>query len=176
MPEHGYSSDALNELIFISKYAGMREDLTQEGGGNTSIKIDDTRMLIKTSGVQLADISKNSGYSVVDYTEIKQHLIRLLDGSSTYSANEILEETLLEGKRPSIETFLHAITGRVTLHTHSVAVNVLTARMGGMEILKTLFLNALAVDYATPGLTWQSFIIRHIQKKKTAGAVPEAFP
>lgn len=152
MAEKGCRSDAVNELILISKYAGMREDLVQAGGGNTSIKMDDTRMLIKASGIQLANISKNSGYSIVDYAGLKQQMTYLLNGSSAYTADEILKKTLLEGKQPSIETFLHAITGRVTLHTHSAAVNVLAARKGGMGTLKKLFPNAVAVDYATPGL------------------------
>ena len=40
----------MNGLIQISKYAGMRNDLAQAGGGNTSVKIDDQVMLVKSSG------------------------------------------------------------------------------------------------------------------------------
>lgn len=48
-------------FIQISKYAGMRNDLAQAGGGNTSVKLDDRVMLVKSSGFQLADVSENSG-------------------------------------------------------------------------------------------------------------------
>ncbi len=142
----------INELIKISKYAGMREDLIQASGGNSSIKLDSKRMAIKASGIQLADISKESGYSIVDYSIILQYLNELVAQTATKSAKEILECTLLKGKRSSIETFLHAITGRVTLHTHSVAVNVLATRRDGMKLLEKMFPEALLVGYSTPGL------------------------
>ena len=142
----------MNELIQIAEYAGMREDLIQAGGGNTSIKLDEHKMAIKSSGIQLADLSENYGYSVVDYQKIKNYMDHIIKGQNDKTENHILKESLIEGRKPSIETFLHAITGRVTLHTHSVAVNILTARKGGMKILKQLFPNSLIIDYATPGL------------------------
>ena len=39
-------------LVEISKYSGMREDLVQAGGGNTSVK-DGEYMYVKASGCQL---------------------------------------------------------------------------------------------------------------------------
>ena len=56
----------MDELKAISKYAGMREDLVQAGGGNTSVKISDERMYIKASGCQLADVSMESGSALVN--------------------------------------------------------------------------------------------------------------
>ncbi len=41
----------MNDFIKISKYAGERFDLTQAGGGNSSVKNDDGTMYIKASGV-----------------------------------------------------------------------------------------------------------------------------
>ena len=67
-------------------------------------------------------------------------------------SKEILSEAFIEGKRPSIETFLHAISSKYTLHTHPMVVNVLTCRRGGMDVLKKLFPEALLVPYATPGV------------------------
>lgn len=142
----------MKELIQISKYSGMREDLVQAGGGNSSIKLDDRRMAIKASGIQLADITEESGYSIVDYPMIRQYMDALVQGAPSCSDKELLERALLEGKRPSIETFLHAVTGRVTLHTHPVSVNILASRTGGMERLKNQFPEALLVGYATPGV------------------------
>ena len=142
----------LDPLIKLSQYAGMREDLVQAGGGNTSIKLDHQKMAIKSSGIQLADISANHGYSILDYRKISRFMETLATDSSACSGSEILKEALIEGGRPSIETFLHAITGRVTLHVHAVAVNVLTSRKGGMEQIQKLFPDALLVGYATPGL------------------------
>lgn len=162
------------DLEEISKYAGMREDLVQAGGGNSSVKADDGRMFIKASGVQMANVTEREGYSVVDCGAVRRYMDELLEDPKRYSANEILEKTLLEGKRPSIETFLHAVTGRVTLHTHSVAVNVLAARAGGMETLRALFPEALAVDCATPGLDlarlyYQTFLRESAARAPRAG-------
>ena len=39
----------------------MRNDLAQAGGGNTSVKLDDHIMLVKSSGVQLADVKGQNG-------------------------------------------------------------------------------------------------------------------
>lgn len=154
----------MKDLVKISKYSGMREDLVQAGGGNSSIKLDEKRMAIKASGVQLADVTEDSGYSIVDYPIIVQYMQDLIEGKTTETDKEILERALIEGKRSSIETFLHAITGRVTLHTHSTAVNVMTARMGGMERLKQLFPDALMVGYATPGVRLAELYYRTFQE------------
>ena len=51
----------IKNLIKLSKYAGMREDIVQAGGGNTSVKIDDKTMFIKSSGYQLSEMEENMG-------------------------------------------------------------------------------------------------------------------
>ena len=143
----------INELIKISKYAGMREDLVQAGGGNSSVKLGSHEMLIKASGCLLGEMGESFGYSKVDYAIIANFL-------EEHSAINISEEdgkaclysAILEGKRPSIETFLHSITDKITLHTHPATVNVLTSRKGGMNTLQKMFQDALFVDYATPGI------------------------
>lgn len=143
----------LQELIKISKYAGMREDLVQAGGGNTSVKISQDEMLIKSSGCQLSEVAADYGYSRVCYRKIAEYLSANRGASISESdGKKILVSTLLEGNRPSIETFLHSITGKVTLHTHPVMVNVLAARMNGMAELEKLFPAALFIGYATPGI------------------------
>ena len=50
--------DLIKQFVYMSKYAGMREDLIQAGGGNSSVKLDGCKMLIKASGIQLADITQ----------------------------------------------------------------------------------------------------------------------
>ena len=127
----------VKELIQISKYAGMREDLVQTGGGNSSVKLGPGCMLIKGMGVQMADMRSGTGYSVVDQRVFQTFFSQYQGESVTAEQGESLQaKAYLAGSRPAIETFFHALTGRVTLHTHPVLVNVLTARTGGMEILK----------------------------------------
>lgn len=140
-------------FIKMSRYAGMREDLVQAGGGNSSYKISPERMLIKASGYQLADITEEEGYAIVNPQIIKSAFLddEVLSNMSDELGKKILQEAFIEGKRPSIETFLHAISGKYTLHTHPIVVNALTCRKSGMETLKELFPQALIVPYATPG-------------------------
>lgn len=142
----------MEDFLLISRYAGMREDLVQAGGGNSSVKLDQERMCIKASGVQLADVSQTDGYAIVNYRMITAFMDELAAGTTHDGTDQILQKALLKGKRPSMETFLHAITGKVTLHTHSLPVNVLTVTNNGTERLKELFPKALFVEYATPGV------------------------
>ena len=144
----------IDELKMISKYAGMREDLVQAGGGNTSIKVTNERMYIKASGYQLADVNMEFGCALVN----AQKIIRFFEDTPLERIGReqelgVLDTAIIEGERPSIETVLHAITDRVTLHTHPVLVNILVSRDNGMEELEKLFPDAMFVPYATPGIS-----------------------
>ena len=156
--------NAIRDFIRISKYAGMRNDLAQAGGGNTSVKLDDRVMLVKSSGFQLADVSENSGYSKIDYRLVVEYFQKNVreageaaQGTEVENAfteetgKKLLQEAQMEGGRASIETFLHAITGKYTLHSHPALVNILTARVGGMDTLHTMFPEAVLVPYRKPG-------------------------
>ena len=143
-------------FIRISKYAGMRNDLAQAGGGNTSVKLDDQIMLVKSSGVQLADVSENSGYAKVDYRLIAEYFQENMQADGKFvltedAGNALLAKAQMAGGRASIETFLHAVTGKYTLHSHPTLVNILTARKDGREILEELFPDAVYVPYRKPG-------------------------
>ena len=141
----------IKNLIKLSKYAGMREDIIQAGGGNTSVKINDETMFIKSSGYQLSEMEENVGYSKVNYKKIVDYFRSNLEIKRS-DEKELLENTLIEGKRPSIETFLHSITEKYTLHTHPLLINVFTSRKNGMKELKSMFPDSLVIDYQTPGI------------------------
>ncbi|MDE5719091.1 MAG: class II aldolase/adducin family protein [Lachnospiraceae bacterium] len=143
-------------FIKISRYAGMRNDLAQAGGGNTSVKLDDQIMLVKSSGVQLADVNENSGYSKVDYRLIAEYFKENIQAGDGFvltedAGNALLAKAQTAGGRASIETFLHAVTGKYTLHSHPTLVNILSARKDGREILEELFPEAVYVPYRKPG-------------------------
>ncbi len=142
----------MKDFIKISKYAGMREDLVQAGGGNSSCKISSDRMLIKASGVSLADLTETTGYAWINPSVIRDYFLTSdIAAITEEDSRQILEKAFLKGEKPSIETFLHAFSGTYTLHTHPIVVNALTCRKGGMELLKKMFPQALLVPYATPG-------------------------
>ena len=150
-----------HHFVRLSQYAGERFDLTQSGGGNSSVKLDDGNMIIKASGHLLSGIDDNNGYVFVD---LKKVLEIFEDNSLTRESNKRLREkkasSLIKDSlvyqdgenRPSIETFLHALLYKYTLHTHPIAVNMLTCRKEWKERLKNLFSNAVYIKYETPGI------------------------
>ena len=89
----------ITNLIKLSKYAGMREDIIQSGGGNTSVKINDETMFIKSSRYQLSEMEENVGYSKVNYKKIVDYFKSNLEIKRS-DEKELLENTLIEGKRP----------------------------------------------------------------------------
>ncbi|MDG0794539.1 class II aldolase/adducin family protein [Cohnella ginsengisoli] len=150
----------LKQLIQMSKYAGERLDLIQAGGGNSSVKFEDGTMAIKASGFLLSDLSENRGYSIVNnqlVTSIMEspQIVASEDKKSKESiSNTLLKDTILTPDfRPSIETYLHALLAKYTLHTHPIAVNALTALPDWEERLLNIFgPDILLVEYDTPGI------------------------
>lgn len=165
----------MQDFIQISKYAGMRNDLAQAGGGNTSMKADERIMLVKSSGIQLADVGEENGYSKVDYRLIVDYFQEnVKEGDEPVlteeAGKELLAKAQIEGGRASIETFLHAVTGKYTLHSHPTLVNILTARAGGMDALRTLFPEAVFVPYRKPGAALAEAYYKQFREKQTQGA------
>lgn len=165
----------MQDFIKISKYAGMRNDLAQAGGGNTSVKFDDHVMLVKSSGFQLADVNEQIGYSKVDYQKIvdyfKEHVETQDEDVFTEEiGKKLLQEAQIEGGRASIETFLHAVTGKYTLHSHPTLVNILTARKGGMDILRELFPRAVFIPYRKPGAALAETYYKLYREQQAQGA------
>lgn len=165
----------MQDFIQISKYAGMRNDLAQAGGGNTSMKADDQVMLVKSSGVQLADVSEENGYAKVDYRLIVEYFQEnVKEGDESVFTEEagkaLLARAQIEGGRASIETFLHAVTGKYTLHSHPTLVDILTARAGGMDVLRTLFPEAVFVPYRKPGAALAEAYYKQYRQKQAQGA------
>jgi len=155
--------NALETLIALSRYAGERFDLVQAGGGNTSVKLDDGRLYIKASGFGLSEVDTNRAWALVDGAAVIDIMEdNTLQNTTDKAARDrsIVERvagTVLEGGRPSIETFLHVLLSMVTLHTHPLSVNVAAARKDWDTFLGERFPAALLIPYATPGieLGWQ---------------------
>ncbi len=162
----------LNDFVRMSKYAGMREDIVQAGGGNSSYKFSETEMVIKASGYQMADVNENCGYVVVNPKTIKNAFLNSpnINDITTEYGEKILEQSIICGEHPSIETFFHAISDVYTLHTHPIVVNILTSRRDGFNILKKLFPEALFVGYETPGVQLaKEYFRQYLLQCKTPG-------
>lgn len=154
------NTDGIREaFVELSCYAGNRFDWVQAGGGNSSVKLDSQKMLIKASGIRLLDVSDHTGYVTCDYRALRQ-----CTGDSEQFSNKTkkmreelgknaTQAALLSSEgQPSIETFLHALMGKFTLHTHPIAINVMMADDRWQERAKRIYPDAVFVPYATPGI------------------------
>jgi ribulose-5-phosphate 4-epimerase/fuculose-1-phosphate aldolase len=172
----------LENLIKISKYAGQRFDLVQAGGGNSSVKLDGGKMLVKASGFSLSEVEKTSGYVCVDNYKI----LKFLDNESktkSLPTQELLQKSdqclnsAIEDKnkyRPSIETFLHSLLGKYVLHTHPIAVNVISCKPSWKEEFEKLFNEALCISYKTPGIELGFELLKELNSfKQKHGNLPQ---
>lgn len=158
-----------SDLARLSLFAGIRFDLVQAGGGNSSIKIDETQMLVKASGINLSQVTAASGFVAIDYKKIRSSIqgqnFALLDKKQREIYAETLTQEAMLSKegRASIETFLHAILNTHTLHTHPIVVNTIAAQDNWDTIFKQLFPGCLCVKYATPGIDLAVALIEEMQ-------------
>ncbi len=151
----------IKDLVEISKYAGERFDLTQAGGGNSSVKLENGCMLIKASGYLLSDVEVDKGYSTVVteqvavITKCKDIINEKNKRKREHLAASLVENATIDKEnRPSIETILHSSLHKFTLHTHSVVVNMITIQKNWKEILLDIFndYEIGLIPYRTPGI------------------------
>ncbi|SFD73390.1 class II aldolase/adducin family protein [Flavobacterium phragmitis] len=163
----------IKELVEISKYAGERFDLTQAGGGNSSVKFDNGEMIIKSSGLSLSDVTEKSGYSTVITKKVSdilnnETIINSKDKRERENITSLLikEATIDNNNRPSIETLLHSLLLKYTLHTHAVVTNVILAKENCLSILNDIFENDLIVfvEYQTPGVELAIVLEQELKK------------
>lgn len=135
----------LNELKNISKYCGERFDLVQAGGGNTSVKVDDL-MFIKASGYNLTNIDEKNGYVVIN------NKLVIEDIKKNDVSNNITKYNYIGKKRASIETFMHSILKKYTIHLHPIQINKILISKNVKEIVNQIYPSGLIIDYLTPGI------------------------
>ena len=145
-----FAKKSIKDLVFMSKTIGNNPAYVQGGGGNISVKLDQTKMAIKASGYILKNLTEEDGYCIVDYLRICDYLSHP-DEDETIFSMKIKSFAEKSEKRPSMETGFHALLGKFVLHTHSVYANLINCSKEGKDICYELFPKALWVDYASPG-------------------------
>jgi NAD(P)-dependent dehydrogenase (short-subunit alcohol dehydrogenase family)/rhamnose utilization protein RhaD (predicted bifunctional aldolase and dehydrogenase) len=183
-PSNGVTPDELRELIEISRAVGKDPDLVQGGGGNTSVKTADGRhMYVKASGTALGEMDDRSGWALLDLAAcravVTQPVAALPPAEREAEVLRLLQATVVRpsGARPSVEASLHAILGRVVIHTHPVGLNALLAARGSREavrdVIGTAFGEPLYVPYVDPGYTLARRVDRDIEAyRKAHGRAP----
>jgi NAD(P)-dependent dehydrogenase (short-subunit alcohol dehydrogenase family)/rhamnose utilization protein RhaD (predicted bifunctional aldolase and dehydrogenase) len=153
--------ESLAQLIAISHTVGANPEYVQAAGGNTSVKSPDGRtMAIKASGTALTLMSETEGWVELDVAAVlsilgRADLAALPANEREARVLEHLRSAAVGGHgRPSVETALHAMLGRVVIHTHPLAANALNCGPGAetlAEITPQGALPPLWVPYTDPG-------------------------
>lgn len=157
------SNSSLVDIAAAAQELGAHTTYVQGGGGNVSIKIDNTTMAVKASGLRLEELQTSSGFVGITYGVMRRFfntprtITNLSDIITEYEAIAAASRAQIPGLpdtslRPSIETGFHAILDTAVIHTHSVYVNILTCSQEGREILAKLFPDAVYITYRTPGV------------------------
>lgn len=152
----------LKNLIKISHKIGERSDYAQGGGGNTSVKIDEDRMVIKASGYLLKDMTEDDGYVCLDYKKIVE-VIKNIKEKNEEEENNMINFVMskrieldnnIKLLRPSIEVGFHALLDKYVIHSHSVYSNIINCSVEGKELLKNILQEEeyIFVEYTSPGL------------------------
>ena len=138
-----------NGIALASSLIGEDIHNVQGGGGNTSLKVSESLMLIKPSGILLKNLEGESDFSLVNFKAVQEaQKTDLSDDQYTDVLNINTENNL----RPSMEAGFHAILGKCVVHTHSVYVNTLACSKEGKEISCLLFPDSFWVPYSKPGI------------------------
>jgi len=149
----------LDNLVEMSNRYGADEEFVILGGGNTSYK-DGNVMYVKGSGSPLASISSDE-FVAMDLPLLLATLKHEYPADmKSYEIEAKSFEAIMaamlpgqEGKRPSVESILHALFPyKYVLHVHPALVNGLTCSIDGEDICKRLFGDsAVWVKSVTPG-------------------------
>ncbi len=146
-----FIDDPLAMRVYTSRLLGKSQDLVLHGGGNTSLKLNDT-LFVKGSGWDLSTIEKE-GFSPVELeTLLKMATLKeLSDTQMVKKQKEALKNS--SAPNPSIEAILHAIIPfKFVDHTHADAVVTLTNTPFAKEYLKRIYSNrVLIIEYIMPG-------------------------
>lgn len=137
--------------VYTSRLLGRSDDLVLHGGGNTSVKIDDT-LYVKGSGWDLSTIEE-AGFSPVDLNALKEMATRehLSDTQMVKEQRAALRDQ--KAPNPSIEAILHAIIPFDFVdHTHADAVVTISNSPDGKEYIEEVYGDSvLIIDYVMPG-------------------------
>jgi rhamnose utilization protein RhaD (predicted bifunctional aldolase and dehydrogenase) len=140
----------LDYRVYTSNLLGANDELVLYGGGNTSVKIDDT-LYVKGSGWDLSNIKKE-GFSPVKIEPLLE--MACLENLSDTEMVRLQRAAMSDenAPNPSVEAILHAlIPYKFVDHTHADAVVTISNSVNGKEHIQKLYPEFLIVDYIMPG-------------------------
>ena len=155
-----FEENTLQLRVYTSRLLGQNSDLVLHGGGNTSVKIQQTNLFgeaedilyVKGSGCDLATIDEDG------FTPLLLKTLRKLAALENISDVEMIRQQQMakinpDAPNPSVEALLHAIIPFDWIdHTHADAVVTLTNTPGGNELIRKIYgERLLLIPYVMPG-------------------------
>ncbi len=155
-----FEENTLQLRVYTSRLLGQNSDLVLHGGGNTSVKIQQTNLFgeaedilyVKGSGCDLATIDEDG------FTPLLLKTLRKLAALENISDVEMLRQQQMaksnpDAPNPSVEALLHAIIPFNWIdHTHADAVVTLTNTPEGNELIRKIYgERLLLIPYVMPG-------------------------
>lgn len=131
-------NSALALRAYTSRLIGSDAALVLHGGGNTSLKLDDT-LYVKGTGSNLADVREK------DFTAMDLAALRALLADDSLPDAELMRridgcKRIPEAPKPSIETLLHAALPRAYVeHAHADVVLAVANVARGAEACAAAF-------------------------------------
>ena len=152
--------NTLQLRVYTSRLLGKNSDLVLHGGGNTSVKIQQTNLFgeaedilyVKGSGNNLASIDEHG------FTPLRLKTLRKLAALENLSDAEMIRQQQMamsnpDAPKPSVEALLHAIIPFNWIdHTHADAVVTITNTPEGKELIRKIYgERLLLIPYVMPG-------------------------
>jgi rhamnose utilization protein RhaD (predicted bifunctional aldolase and dehydrogenase) len=178
-------NELLQALVTLSHEVGREErHLAILGEGNTSANAGDGTFWVKASGSQLGAIAEDG------FTQVKMDAILALVEREQMSQEEvqaIWPEVMVDPhqKRPSVETFLHALClaeggANWVAHTHPVSCNaILCSQLGAEPFMRAIFPDGIVVcgrypavvPYVDPGFDLAKAVRSELRRYQDAYGV-----
>ena len=155
-----FVENSLQMRVYSSRLLGNNSDLVLHGGGNTSVKFQETNLFgeveeilyVKGSGYNLATIEKNG------FTPLRLKTLRKLVEVENLSDAEMVRQQQMamtnpDAPIPSVEALLHAVIPFKWIdHTHADAVVTITNTPSGKELIQEIYGERLfIIPYVMPG-------------------------
>ena len=155
-----YSRNPKGLRAYTSRLLGQEKDLVLQGGGNTSLKVDEMdkagntlpALFVKGSGWDLESIEE-TGFVTLSLDALLQMAQRTALSDSEMVQQQRLAMLDPQSPNPSVEAILHAIIPfRYVDHTHADAVLAIMNTKDGVEKIKEIYGDRyLIIPYVMPG-------------------------
>jgi rhamnose utilization protein RhaD (predicted bifunctional aldolase and dehydrogenase)/NAD(P)-dependent dehydrogenase (short-subunit alcohol dehydrogenase family) len=170
----------LGPRVYTSRLLGRDKSLVLHGGGNTSVKMEESNLFgereqvlyVKGSGWDLETIEP-AGFAPVQLDYLRR-LASLPSLSDAQMVNELATHTLRAGApAPSVEAILHALLPhRYVDHTHADAVLSVSNSPDGEQRVRDIYGDkAVVIPYVMPGFDLAACCAREYPRQKTENTV-----